>query len=184
MFEKLKHDFFEKRLSREMKNIQRKVENKSFEELDTILFFFDCTSEEKYREFERIYDYCKGQGKNVRAIGFTNMKQQAHFCAPRINFEYVLTSHYNSMGIPNQGWVGELLKSEYDVLIDLSHCMHHSFQWLIALSRCHCKVGPADVKCESFYDITIDTENDSTQRYLMQQAIIYLNMLKNKNLNI
>jgi len=181
MLDKIKHGLFEKKLNRELQNVRRVVENKSFEELDTILFFFDCTSEEKYREFERIYNYCKENGKNIRAIGFTNMKQQAHFCAPRINFEYVLTSHYNSTGIPNAQWVDELLKKDYDALIDLSHCMHESFHWLIALSSCKCKIGASDVNCSSVYDIIINTENDRTQRYLMQQTIIYLNMLKNKS---
>jgi len=184
MFEKVKYRIFERRLKRQIALLRREVKNKSFDELESILFFFNCTSEEKYREFERIYNYCKDQGKNIRAIGYTNMKHQAHFCTPRINFEYVLLSHHNSMGIPTASWVDELLKKEFDVLIDLSHCMHNSFQWLIALSKSHCKVGAADVKCESLYDITIDTENDPTQRYLMQQAIIYMNMLKNKTSNI
>ena len=182
MFDKIKHGIFEKRLSREMQNIQRKVENKSFEELDTILFFFDCTNEEKYREFERIYNYCKEHGKNVRAVGYTNMKHQAHFCTPRINFEYMLLSHHNSMGVPTALWTKELLEKDFDALIDLSHCMHKSFQWLIALSASRCKVGAADVNCEPLYDVIINTDNDRSQRYLMQQTIIYLNMLKNKTL--
>ncbi len=182
MFEGLKDGVFNRRLNKQLNEVHRNLVNKSFEELESILFFFDCTSEEKYREFERIYRYCKEQGKNIRAVGYTNMKQQAHYCTPRINFEYVLTSHYNSMGIPNQGWVDELLKTEYDVLIDLSHNIHNSFQWLIALSKSHCKVGASDIKCMPLYDISIDTDNDLSQRYLMQQAIIYLNMLKNKNI--
>lgn len=161
-------------------NQKRHVQNSSFEELKSILFFFDCSSEEKYREFERIYNYCKEKGKNIKAIGFTKMKQQAYYCTPRINFEYVLSSHYNILGIPTASFADDLIKKEYDVLIDLSHCMHRSFQWLIALSPSKLKIGAADVKCMPLYDITIDTGNDTTQRYLMQQAILYLNMLKNK----
>jgi hypothetical protein len=180
MFESIKNRIFERRLKKQLTLVRRDVKNKSFDELESILFFFDCRNEEKYVEFERIYNYCKDRGKSIRAIGYTNMKHQAHFCAPRINFEYVLVSHYNSMGVPTAGWVDELMKNEYDVLIDLSHCMHKSFHWLIALSQSKCKVGAADVKCDSLYDITIDTENEPSQRYLMQQAIIYLNMLKNK----
>jgi len=180
MFNGIKNSIFNNRLKKQLETFSRNVANKSFDELESILFFFDCTSEEKYREFEKIYNYCKEQGKSIRAIGFTNMKQQAHYCTPRINFEYVLTSHYNSMGVPTASFVDELIKKDYDVLIDLSHCMHKSFQWLIALSRSNCKVGASDVNCMSLYDVTIDTVNDRSQRYLMQQAIIYLNMLKNK----
>lgn len=181
MLDKFKTSVFETKLKKAFEGVHRNVKNKSFNEVSNILFFFDCSSEEKYREFERIYKYCQNLDKSIRAVGYTGLKKQAHYCTPRINFEYLLIADYNYLGIPKSSWVEELLATDFDLLIDLSHCMHRSFQWLAALSKASCKLGAEDVKCVSLYDISIDTENDRTQRYLMQQAIVYLNMLKNKN---
>lgn len=182
MLDRVKASVFERKLKKAFEGVHRNVKNKSFNEVSNILFFFDCTSEEKYREFERIYKYCQELGKSIRAVGYTGMRKQAHYCTPRINFEYLLLSDYNYLGIPNSSWVEEMIATDFDLLIDLSHCMHRSFQWLITLSNANCKLGASDVKCKTLYDISIDTENDRTQRYLMQQLIVYLNMLKNKNI--
>ncbi len=180
MFEGIKNSIFERKLKKEIAATasSRQMQNKRFDELNSILFFFDCTSEEKYLEFEKIYKKYKQQIKDIRAIGYTSMKQLAHYHVNRINTEYVLTSDYNAFNIPKTSWMKEVINRDFDALIDLSRCVHKSFQWLIALSQSKCKIGAGNTVCQNLYDISIDTKDDHSQEYLMEQTVHYLNILK------
>jgi len=180
MLKKFRDNKFHKALSHRKKSLKREVINKSVEDSNTFLLLFDCTSEEKYNEFNRIQSSLLLQKKKVHAVGFHGQPALPSWCSSSLHVTYIGKNDISSSGIPSDKLVDELLSTSYDVLIDLTHCMHPVFHWIITLSAAQLKIGSPARKNHHIFDISIEADLSVSQEEIMKMAVQFQNMFQNK----
>ena len=102
------------------------------------------------------------------------------WCKQSIHTAYIGKNDINSSGIPSDDLVEDSLNTPFDVLIDLTYCMHPVFHWIITLSNAYLKIGAGDNKIQQKLDIYIDIPNGKTQEELFSLATQYQNMFQKK----
>ncbi len=180
MLKKFRHNKFQKALTLRKADEKRLIINKGFEESESFLLLFDCTSEEKFNEFSRIQSSLQIKNKIVHAIGFHGLSALPAWCKQSIHTAYIGKNDINSSGIPSDDLVEDSLNTPFDVLIDLTYCMHPVFHWIITLSNAYLKIGAGDNKIQQKLDIYIDIPNGKTQEELFSLATQYQNMFQKK----
>lgn len=180
MLDQLKNRFFFKALQKRQLKVKREIRNRSFDDSVSFLLLFDCTTEERYNQFTRIYAALQLQGKTVHAIGFHGLHITPQWCMPSLHVEMIGKNDITKTGIPKSKTIDDLLLHPFDVLIDLTSCLHQSILWITTLSAAQFKIGASAEKCPQLYDLTIDSDKIISQEEVMRLAHDYLNMLKNK----
>lgn len=182
MLENFRHRMFQKALLRKKTGLKRDVVNKSFDDSSSFLILFDGTSEDRYNQFTRIYSTLQLKGKTVQAIGFHGMPANPLYCIQSLHVEIMGKADINKNGIPLSKTIEEVLQKPFDVLIDLTRCMIPAMRWITILSAARFKIGVSAKNCPHLYDLTIESETVTSQEEIMQLAVKYLNMLKNKTI--
>ena len=182
MLKKFRDNKFQKALSRRKANVKRIVANKSFDESVTFLLLFDCTSEEKYNEFTRIQSSLQLLNKKVHAIGFHGLPALPPWCNKSLHVAFIGKNDMSASGIPSDALVEEFLSTPFDVLIDLTYCMHPVFHWIIVLSEAQLKIGAGENRIQQIFDISIEVLPGHTQEEMFSLATHFQNMFQKKQI--
>ncbi len=180
MLEQLKNKVFVKALQKRQLKVKREICNRSFDDSMSFLLLFDCTTEERYNQFSRVYAALQLHGKTVHAIGFHGLQITPQWCMPSLHIEMIGKNDITKSGIPNSKTIDDLLLHPFDVLIDLTSCLHQSIRWIATLSAAQFKIGVSTENCSQLYDLSIDSGKAISQEEVMKLTHDYLNMLKNK----
>jgi len=182
MLKKFRENKFHKALNGRKAEVKRDVSNKSFEDSGTFLLLFDCTSEEKYNEFTRIQSSLQLQKKKVHAIGFHGLPALPPWCNTSLHVAFIGKNDMSSSGIPSDALVDEFLGIQYDVLIDLTYCMHPVFHWIITLSQAQLKIGAGENRIRQIFDIAIEVLPGHSQEEMFSLATHFQNMFQKRQI--
>jgi len=180
MLKKFRDNQFHKALTRRKASLKRTVVNKSFEDSETFLLLFDCTTEEKYNEFTRVFSGLQLNNKKVYAVGFHGQPALPAYCTKVLHVIFLGKSDMNTTGIPSNELVEGVLSNPFDVLVDLTKCMHPVFHWIITLSAANLKIGTPARKNQHIFDISIEQESPVSQEEMMKMAQLYQNMFQKR----
>jgi len=174
-----------KRIQKQLKNTIRNKQFVNYDKAKTILLLFESNYSEKNPETKRIIQSLVADGKKVTAWGFVDKKQIISPAYP----EYRVL-HPKDLVLfkkPNETLLQELLRTEYDLLIDISTKRFIALDYIVLYANAKCKAGMNKNKL-NLYDFAVDIDtyleekeiqvDDLDYAFLFNQIIFYLKSIQ------
>jgi hypothetical protein len=164
-------------LAREFSHIHRSKKNCSIKTARSIGLLYYLADETTYHTIESFIQSLNDNKKKVRLICYTDAKIIPHYFIPKLAQDVVTAKDLNWYRKPVKGFVEEFIAEEFDLLIDLS--LHDNFplRYIAALSAALLKVGRFDETHTEYYDLMIQSSEETTLAEFIDQIDHYLNML-------
>lgn len=178
MFDKIRLHLFQRAFGRELLNVQRTMLHKRFEDIQSVLIIFDARTEDNVKAFVPFFEQMKLQWKAVKAVGVTDQKQIPHYCPAIQNIDYIMTTDLNQIYVPKSSFIADIIKTRFDLLLDLSFCAHPVVKWIVAFSQASFKAGSSCSNVSNYLDMVIDTDKRRDFLYLHNQIVQYLKLFK------
>ena len=177
MFEKFKLNIGNKVFKKELIGNSRKRMAVNLDNAKSIGILFDATTDLHMKKIKPIVDYFFELKKDVKAVGFVNSKKYLDCHIPRLQYDFFNRSDLNWHYKPQNDYIKNFIKKDYDILINLSDSSCVPLKYLVASSLARFKVGKYE---EGFdiYDLMIklDKKTDTTEN-LIVEVIKYLNVI-------
>ncbi|NLL28734.1 MAG: hypothetical protein GX259_08045 [Bacteroidales bacterium] len=156
--------------------------NKSFEDSETFLLLFDCSSQKKYNEFLSICSFFQSQNKKLYSIGFHNLPALPLYCLSDSNTIFLTKKELKKSGKIKSNEVHDLLKNNFDVLISVINSHHKTINYITLKANANLKIGLTSEKTSPLFDISFKAENDTPQEEILKMAINFQNTFQNKQI--
>ncbi len=127
------------------------------------------------KAFTYVHDFFKTQKVIIRNLCFTNNKELS-------DSNMVSPKDVDWLGFPRGGNIESFIKTDFDLLFNLSVVTIFAFEVITTLSAAHFKTG-WDYSKIGIYDLAIDVSAQPDALYLAEQQIYYLKQL-NKNIDL
>ena len=127
---------------------------------------------------EKAYQYLHGYFQRSQMI-FRNLCVYDKQAVLVTGANVITPKDLNWMGFPKPGLTEDFLKTEYDLLLNVSLDQNFVLLYLTAMSRSHFKIGwsPSGL---NFFDLNIQINGNKDALYLARQQIYYLEQLNKK----
>ncbi|MDD2285416.1 MAG: hypothetical protein PHQ11_08470 [Paludibacter sp.] len=178
---KLVDYIFRKRVQKHLKNTARNKQFVNYEKAKNILLLFESNYSEKNPETKRIIQSLTADGKKVTAWGYVDKKNIISPAYP----EYRIL-HPKDLGLfkkPCSQLLQELLRTEYDLLIDISTKRFIPLDYVVLHANAKCKAGMKKNNL-NLYDFAVDIDahlaekeiqvEDLEYSFLFNQVLFYL----------
>ena len=127
--------------------------------------------------------YLRDMGKKVRSMGYVPLKDLPGNIPTSIDQQCFTLKEVNWHLKPAMSFIGNFVKEEYDLLLDLNINRQLPLTYVAALSKAKCKVGRFTNKHMDLYDVMIEVDKEKNMKYFLQNVDIYMEML-NKDTNV
>ena len=179
--EDIKHRIGQYIFQRDLKYNKRKKVIYNLEDAKSIGILFEATTKQDIRRVKPLVDYFFGLKKDVKAFGFVNDKGYQECHIPKLQYDFFNKKDLNWYYKPQNSYVKNFIKKEYDILINLSDSSCIPIKYLVASSIAKFKVG----KHEEGYDIydlmiKLDKKEDSISK-LISEIAKYLNIINKQH---
>jgi len=180
--EDFKHRVGQFVFKRDLRHNKRRKVVFNLEKAKSIGILYEATTKEDIKQVKPLIDYFFGLRKDVKAFGFVNDKEYQDCHIPKLQYDFFNLKDLNWYYKPQNDYIKNFVKKEYDILINLSNSDCIPIKYLVASSIANFKVG----KHEEGYDIydlmiKLDKKEDTMQK-LMSEIARYLNII-NKDIN-
>jgi len=166
---------------RDLKHNKRHKSVYNLEDAKSIGILFDATTKEKVREIKPLVDYFFKLKKDVKAFGYVNSKQFEECHIPRLQYDFFNKKDLNWYYKPQNNYIKNFVKKEYDILINLSDSTCIPLKYLVASSIARFKVGKFE-KDYDIYDLMIKLDKkEDTMEKLISEIAKYLNIINKEN---
>ena len=177
--EKIGRYIFNKNLTK----LKRRRVVHNLESAKTIGLLYDATDEQEYAIICNLVKILQNDNKTVKALGYLNYNIIPHYCIPKLSFDYFIMKDVNFFYIPNNSFVEDFIKNDFDILIDLSVKDFFPFQYIAGMSNAKFKVGRDGINHSKYYDFMLNINEEITLKEYIKQICEYLTIL-NKNYEI
>jgi hypothetical protein len=169
--EDIKHKIGQYVFQRDLKLNKRIKSVSNLDDSQSIGILFDATTKEQIKEIKPLVDYFFGMKKEVKAFGYVNSKNFDECHIPKLQYDFFNLKDLNWYYKPQNDYIKNFVKKEYDILINLSDSNCIPIKYLVASSVARFKVG----KFEEGYDIydlmiKLDKKEDSMARLISEIA--------------
>jgi|TARA_B110000967_G_C18806121_1_gene521137 hypothetical protein len=169
--EDIKHKIGQYVFQRDLKHNKRIKSVSNLDDSKSIGILFDATTKEQIKEIKPLVDYFFGMKKEVKAFGYVNSKNFDECHIPKLQYDFFNLKDLNWYYKPQNDYIKNFVKKEYDILINLSDSNCIPIKYLVASSVARFKVG----KFEEGYDIydlmiKLDKKEDSMARLISEIA--------------
>jgi hypothetical protein len=128
--------------------------------------------ENDIKAFNYLLEYFRSKSVIVRNICFSTAKETTES-------NVLVKRDINWLGFPHSGAVEIFIKTDFDLLINVSTTPCFPLDVIIALSEASFKMG-WDLNGYGFYDLTVNVSKNPDSLYLAEQQLFYLKSLKSK----
>ncbi len=143
----------------------------------TIGVIFDATDSNDFELVKKFVAELKSQNKNVRAIGFFNVKiLPTHLNYPKTEFDFFTAKELKGMNEPASPYIKTFIEDKKDLLIDLNIKSLIPLRHIAVKSAAICKCGLALNENYDSHDIFIEDETPSISS-LIENLKKYLEMV-------
>ncbi len=160
-----------KKLQKEAAAIKRRVELPQPEKIRKVCVLWQPPQGEAYEFLHQFF-------QNSQVI-FRNLCILSKEGIAEAGSNVVTPKDLNWLGFPNSGHVFEILKTEFDLLLNIVPEQNLVLHYITALSRARFKIGSTESKL-NYFDLNIRINGSSDALYLAQQQIFYLEQLNKK----
>ena len=183
--EDIKHRIGQYIFQRDLKYNKRKKVIYNLEDAKSIGILFEATTKQDIRRVKPLVDYFFGLKKDVKAFGFVNDKGYQECHIPKLQYDFFNKKDLNWYYKPQNSYVKNFIKKEYDILINLSDSSCIPIKYLVASSIAKFKVG----KHEEGYDIydlmiKLDKKEDSISKLISCMYVLFSKFQNNFSLRL
>lgn len=180
-FEDIKHKIGKWVFQRELKQNKRIKSVCNLDDAKSIGILFEATTKEQINEMKPLVDYFFRMKKDVKAFGYVNSKKYEECHIPKLQYDFFNVKDLNWYYKPQNDYIRNFLKKEYDILINLSDSKCIPIKYLVASSVARFKVGKHEDGYE-IYDLMIKLgEKEDTMEKLISEIAKYLNIINKDN---
>jgi len=169
--EDFKHKIGQWIFHRELKLNKRVKSVSNLEDAKSIGILFEATSKEQILEVKPLVDYFFKLRKDVKAFGYVNSKKFDECHIPKLQYDFFNLKDLNWYYKPQNDYILNFVKKEYDILINLSDSSCIPLKYLVASSLARFKVGKHEEGYE-IYDLMIklDKKEDNMKKLISEIA--------------
>ena len=179
--EDIKHKIGKYVFQRDLKHNKRHKSVCNLEDAKSIGILFEATTKEQITQVKPLVDYFFKLKKDVKAFGFVNSKNYDECHVPRLQYDFFNKKDLNWYYKPQNNYVKNFIKKEYDILINLSDSRCIPLKYLVASSVARFKVGRFE-KDYDIYDLMIKLDKQEySMKKLISEIAKYLNIINKKN---
>jgi hypothetical protein len=167
----------ESRLQKKSLMVARKKDTYNLADAKEIGLIFNATSPSSLEEVKKIVGSLQSQSAHVFVIGFLDDKKSIDINILRSGFNFFSVANLTWFYKPVIPFIDDFLNRRFDILFDLDLENAYPLRYIATLSKAGMKVGRYFEGCE-YLDFMIKLEPDNSIKYLIEQSVYYLNMLK------
>ncbi|HSY75299.1 MAG TPA: hypothetical protein VK890_00495 [Bacteroidia bacterium] len=146
----------------------------------TIGVIFNAGDIKEVELVKKYISYLREMGKKVRSMGYVALKELPGNITTSIDHQCFTLKNVNWYYKPAISFIGSFVTEEYDLLLDLNIATQLPLIYVATLSKAKCKVGRYSEKYMSLYDVMIETDDQKTLKYFLQNVDTYMEMLNKK----
>ncbi len=172
--EKFSDIFFKK----QYKKTHRKVGKFNFETSKNIGIVFLVEDAKSNATVDSFIEYLVKLNKNVTVLGYINKKEDLNH---KLKYSHTLYYNYNETNWfykPTVGKVDKFIKTEFDLLIDLSLKHTKPIFFVTGLSRAGFKLSHYEKDLEEYIDLMINIKGKTIEFYI-EQIKHYIKIVNN-----
>jgi len=160
--------------------LQRNRKLVNLNEAKSVVIVYTVINQDLFRKIKTLVKELTTRNRQVMALGFVNRNSIPNYCVAANSGYYFDIRDLNWYGAPKNNYIKEVIKKEFDILIDLTMEDEFVTQFISGLSRSKFKVARYSKKHELHYDLMISLQNNSNVDELIDQVVHYLLVLKEK----
>jgi len=171
-------------LKKESAGIERAKAIMNLKDAKTVGILYDASNINDTDLVKKYIAYLRDSGKKVKSIGYLAVKELPNTIQISLDQQCLTLKEVNWYYKPAISFIGNFVKEEYDLLLDLNISRQLPLTYIAALSKAKCKVGRFTNKYMNLYDVMIEVDKEKTMKYFLQNVDIYMEMLnKGSNAN-
>tara|TARA_B100000683_G_scaffold203690_1_gene197134 strand:+ start:177 stop:728 length:552 start_codon:yes stop_codon:yes gene_type:complete len=175
--EDIKHKIGQWVFQRELKQNKRIKSVCNLNDAKSIGILFDATTKEQIDQVKPLVDYFFGLKKDVKAFGYVNSKKFEECHIPKLQYDFFNLKDLNWYYKPQNDYINNFIKKEYDILINLSDSKCIPIKYLVASSVARFKVGKHEDGYE-IYDLMINlNKKEENMKKLISEITKYLKVI-------
>ncbi len=174
----LKSAFLKHRIQKETSQLSRQKMLIPWDDVRTIGILYEVPEEADYVRFTSYLSQIQAEKKELKTLGLTSSKLPPHYCYPRLAFDYFGPREINWYGKPGGPKVSDFIRSDFDLIVNLSLSGNRVFDYITAVSAARLKCGLYREEAVSCYDFMIRMSAPDQPEELMTQIVNWLKNLK------
>ncbi len=167
-------------LSKNLPKVSRQRKIINLDDAKNIGIIYTLENEQSYIQITQLIRQLQDKQINSKAIGFFNGNIRPLYAIERLFLDYYDSKDLNWYGKPSSSYINDFIKTEFDILIDLT--LNESFhsKYIGGMSRARFKVGKGGDYNTKNYDLMIDINTKTTIDEFISLIIHYLSIINNK----
>ncbi len=161
------------------------IRNRLISNLDdakTIGIIYILEDETTYNHITRFVKLLQDKQIAVKAIGYFEGNVRPIYAIEKLSLDFYDKKVLNWFNKPGGSYVSEFMKTEFDILIDLSLTDIFQTKYISTLSKSKFKVGKGGDSNKEIFDLMIDINEKTTLDEFITLIIHYLSII-NKKIN-
>ncbi|HNW89535.1 MAG TPA: hypothetical protein PKN48_07710 [Bacteroidales bacterium] len=146
----------------------------------SIGIIYNVGEEKDYLVITRFAGQLQNDKKEVRTLGWINLKDPPHYCYPRLMFDYITKRNINWFYKPSGEKINDFIEKDFDILLNTDTTNNPSLTYVTALSKAKLKVGLFSEKNKEFFDLMISIEKIPEIQVLIDQMMLNIAMFAEK----
>jgi hypothetical protein len=169
-------------LKRRLARSKRKIKVHNLQSAKSALLLYVYTGNGREKEVRDFARFLKEEGIKTTTLAYLpkKIKEESDRPQEELSYFYFDKQELNWLGIPNSNRLKKMIKSDFDLLVDLNREELFPLQYVSTLSKASFKVGKNSGYQLDSCDLLLGTKDDSILS-LQEQCKHYLNMINRKN---
>ncbi|MBE0647713.1 MAG: hypothetical protein IH596_08015 [Bacteroidales bacterium] len=131
-----------------------------------------------YNEVEAFVSELQKERKEVKALGYLPHKEMVSHFIPRLSYDFFSQEEVNWYFMPTSARVSDFIRTDFDLLIDLTLEDNLSLKFIAGLSQARCKVGRFSETNNRYYDLMIKVDAPLPLTEFIKQIQHYLTIIQ------
>ena len=179
MFRKIIRYYALKRLLRYYQTRPRGTRIKTLNNSKSIGVLWNPADEGSIETYELLRKALQSKGIKSSGLAYIDSNREMETLGTITHSGFLHRRNVRWFGRPQTGDGMHFVNEHFDILIDLSIAKTIASQYILVYSQATFKVGWQGVE-QNYYDLNIDVSEKPLCRYLMEQAVYYLESINEK----
>ena len=179
MFKKIVRYYANKRLFKAYKTRPRSTKIKTLHNSKSVGILWHPADEGSIEAYELLRKSLQTKGIKSTGIAYIDSDREMETLATITHSGFLHRRNVRWFGRPQTSDGMQFIQEHFDILIDLSIVKTIALQYILVHSQATFRVGWQGAE-QNYYDLNIDVSEKPLCRYLMEQAVYYLESINEK----
>jgi hypothetical protein len=180
MFESIRNHFWNAEIKKKLLKFGRSKKIIHPSDAKSIGIIYNVGEEKDYLIVTDFVGRLQNDKKEVRTLGWINLKDPPHYCYPRLMFDYITKRNINWFHKPSGEKISDFMNKDFDILLNIDTTDNPSLTYATALSKAKFKVGIYAEKNKDYFDFMIALDKTPEVPKLIEQMMANIAMFAEK----